>query len=81
MTIKTITVTETAYKTLKLRKEKEESFSDAIMRLAGRKPLEDFFGALGKESADSLEKAVMGARKSHRKPHLERMKRIAKEMG
>ncbi len=58
MTVKTITVTEEAYRSLKARKTGEESFSDVILRLTKRRPLRDFVGILSPESADALLTAI-----------------------
>ncbi len=58
MVVKTITITEEAYRHLKARKTGEESFSDVILRLTKRRPLGDFVGILGAESADALRAAI-----------------------
>ncbi len=56
--MKTITITEEAYRSLKARKAGEESFSDVILRLAKRRPLRDFVGILSPESADAIRTAI-----------------------
>ena len=58
MVVKTITITEEAYRHLKARKAGEESFSDVILRLTKRRPLRDFVGILSPDSADALRKAI-----------------------
>ncbi len=58
MVVKTITITEEAYRSLKARKAGEESFSDVILRLAKRRPLRDFVGILSPESADAIRTAI-----------------------
>ncbi len=58
MAVKTITITEEAYRNLKARKTGEESFSDVILRLTKRRPLRDFVGILSAESADALRAAI-----------------------
>lgn len=80
MAVKTITVTEDAYNTLKAMKKDEESFSDAILRIGKRRPLSDFFGVLGKESGERFEKAIMDARKRRNASHQKRIKRIREEL-
>ncbi|MFA4820001.1 MAG: antitoxin VapB family protein [Candidatus Aenigmatarchaeota archaeon] len=80
MTTKTITVTNDAYEALKYMKGPNESFSDTILRVAKRKPLSHFYGALSKESADKLEKSVKEIRKLHRESHKKRLERLVKEM-
>jgi predicted CopG family antitoxin len=58
MVVKTITITEEAYRRLKARKAGEESFSDVILRLTRRRPLRDFVGMLSAESAEALRGAI-----------------------
>ncbi len=58
MVVKTITITEEAYRYLQARKTGEESFSDVILRLTKRRPLRDFVGSLSAESADALRAAI-----------------------
>jgi len=58
MGVKTITITEEAYRRLKSRKAGEESFSDVVLRLTKRRPLSDFVGILRPESADAVRKAI-----------------------
>lgn len=58
MVVKTITITEEAYRSLRARKMGEESFSDVILRLTKRRPLRDFVGILSPESADAIRKAI-----------------------
>ncbi len=72
MTTKTISITEEAYNTLKSKKEPNESFSEIIVRLSGRKSLSSFIGVLSPESADALEKSVKESRKRHKFMHQKR---------
>ncbi len=58
MVVRTITITEEAYRSLKARKGGEESFSDVILRLARRRPLRDLVEILSPESADAIRKAI-----------------------
>ena len=61
-------------------KERNESFSEAIMRVSKRKPLSEFFGTLSRESGERLEKAVYESRKVRNELHRKRMKRIIAEL-
>jgi predicted CopG family antitoxin len=81
MATKTITVTEDAYEALKALKTRGESFSETIIRVAKRKPLSAFFGALSKESGERLERAVSELRERRNAAHRARMKHIARELG
>jgi predicted CopG family antitoxin len=76
MTVKTITVTEDAYNTLKGMKREDESFSDVIKRVGSQKKhISDFFGLLkdSETSAEELQQKVKEIRKgvseSMRKRH------------
>ena len=77
MSSKTITVTEDAYEALKYMKSPSESFSEAILRIAKRKPLSSFYGILSKESGKKIEKAILENRKIHGRLQGERLKRIS----
>ena len=61
-------------------KDEDESFSDAIMRIAAKKSLRNFIGALSKESAERLEKTIKENKKRQFKIDNERMKKIAEEI-
>ena len=80
MAVKTITVTEEAYHALARMKEKDDSFSRVILRVAKRKPLSSFFGVLSKEAGEELEKNVRETRKLHRRLYDKRMKRIVEAL-
>ncbi len=78
MTVKTITVTEDAYNTLKGMKREDESFSDVIKRVGSQKrSVSDFFGLLkdSESSAEELQARVKEIRKnvseSMRKRHIQ----------
>ncbi len=58
MVVKTITVTEDAYRRLKARKIGDESFSDVILRITKRRPLADFFGVITPETGNSMWRAI-----------------------
>ena len=80
MATKTITVTEDAYEALKALKDKNESFSETILRVAKRKPLSYFYGCLSKESGEKLENAIMEARKKRNAAHAERLQRLTQAL-
>ena len=66
MTVKTITITESAYNTLKNMKHEDESFSEVIARIGSeKKPISEFFGLLkdSGDSAEELQKKVKEIRK------------------
>ena len=81
MTTKTITVTENAYYALKAMKNNKESFSETIVRVSGKKPLNYFFGCLSKKSGEELERVIIENRKNRNKSHEKRMKHIIENFG
>ncbi|MBI4140261.1 antitoxin VapB family protein [Candidatus Woesearchaeota archaeon] len=80
MAVKTITITEDAYASLKSKKTSSESFTDVILRITKRRPLSDFFGVLSKETGESMEKSIMEFRKRHTEEHRRRVARIVAEL-
>ena len=58
MAVKTVTVTEEAYRRLRARKGESESFSEVIVRLTARPPLASFAGTLTSASAKRLRTAI-----------------------
>ena len=78
MVVKTITVTKEAYEALRSLKSKSESFSETILKIAKRKPLDNFYGILNKEKGDKLEKAIYDVRKTHNIIHSEKINKIVK---
>ena len=66
MAVRTITVTEEAYRRLRAHKGESESFSDVVIRLTHRKPLSDFAGVLSHETAEALRAAVKADRERRR---------------
>jgi predicted CopG family antitoxin len=66
MVTKTITITESAYKLLSIRKLENESFSEEITRLLSknkRKNLIDFLGVLNSSDATEMKKILEKKRK------------------
>ena len=58
MAVRTITVTEQAYRRLRSHKGASESFTDVVLRLTERRPLTDFAGIVSHETAKALRSAV-----------------------
>ena len=54
MATKTISITEEAYERLKTRKAKNESFTDVINRVTGKRSLLELAGILSDEEADEF---------------------------
>ena len=63
MATKTLTITEEAYRKLKMRKRKNESFSDVINRVMPYTDWSDFIGILSRNSAEKLKKSIEESRK------------------
>ena len=64
MSVKTITITEEAYRKLARSKRKAESFSDALNRLLGGPSAREFVGLLAPEAADSVDEEVRRMRRN-----------------
>lgn len=66
MAVKTLTITEAAYISLRKTKQENESFSEVILRLSsGKKSVVDFLGLLrdSEQPAEELQKKAAGTRK------------------
>jgi len=76
MGTKTIRLDDEAYDRLVTRKRDDESFSDAIKRLAGERSLMELAGILSDEEAADMRDAIAESRKSS----AARMDRVVREM-
>jgi len=63
---RTISITEEAYERLKIRKEKNESFTDVINRMTGKRSIMELAGILSKEEGEKLERYIKDRRKASR---------------
>lgn len=62
MATKTISVSEGAYNLLKSAKQENESFTDAIIRIANKDPLSKLVGILTKKEANAMREHIRKAR-------------------
>lgn len=76
MATKTISITEEAYERLKVEKKENESFTDVINRVTGRRSLLELAGILNDNEADELRKHIKDMRLASRK----RMERIRESL-
>jgi len=75
-----ISITEDAYARLASLRKGNESFSDIINRITGKKRLLDYAGILSKESADRIEQHIKESRRRFQKDSRRRLKRIIREL-
>lgn len=54
---KSVRLTENVYETLRRRKRPEESFSEAVDRLASERPISDLAGILSDEDVEEIREA------------------------
>ena len=66
MPTRTISITEEAYQRLKMKKEQNESFTDVINRIAGKRDIMEFAGILSEEEGNKLEAYIKERRKASR---------------
>ena len=66
MPTRTISITEEAYQRLKMQKEHNESFTDVINRVTGKKDIMRFAGILSGEDGNKLEKIINERRRASR---------------
>lgn len=76
MATKTISITEEAYERLKMKKEQNESFTDVINRITGKRSLLELAGILSNEEADKMEQVIKKSREASRK----RMNKIIEKL-
>ncbi len=76
MATKSITIEEDAYNMLKSWKERNESFSDVVRKLASRPKLTDFVGLLRGEQGERLEKVIREKRAASRKRAVRRFREL-----
>lgn len=76
MSTKNISITEEAYKRLANMKKANESFSEIILEVTGKKRLNDFFGILSEKSALKLENNIEDIRGENRKLRKSRDKKL-----
>ncbi|HWG91832.1 MAG TPA: antitoxin VapB family protein [Candidatus Thermoplasmatota archaeon] len=72
MATKTLTITEAAYEALAKHKRPGESFTDVVLRLAGRRSLGDLAEAFTPGEARALAEAMIAARDARRDPRRRR---------
>lgn len=66
MPTRTISITEEAYERLRVMKEKNESFTDVVNRLTGKRSIMEFAGILSKDDAEKMEEYIKARRKAGR---------------
>ncbi|MDP3699141.1 MAG: antitoxin VapB family protein [Nanoarchaeota archaeon] len=76
MATKTLTITEDAYERLLKMKEKNESFSEVIVKHFPKRSLSELIGILTHKEAEELRTNIMERRKASR----ERVDRIAQRL-
>lgn len=76
MATKTLTITEDAYERLAIHKEKNDSFSDVIVKHFPKHSLSELIGILTHKEAEELRAHIKERRKASR----ERVDRIAKRL-
>ena len=76
MSVKTITITEEAYNHLKSAKSEDESFTEAIIRITKKNPLDALVGILTKDDANELRENIKGVRQKMEERVAETAKRL-----
>ena len=76
MSVKTITITEEAYNHLKSAKSGDESFTEAIIRITKKNPLDALVGILTKDDANELRENIKGVRQKMEERVAETAKRL-----
>ncbi len=82
MDVKTIALDREAYDLLRRRKRKDESFSDAVKRIArAARPLSEFAGVWKKHLSDADFKAIEAAIRRGRDADRERVRKLLARQG
>jgi predicted CopG family antitoxin len=76
MATKSITIKESAYEILESRKRENESFSDLIERIGGRRPLTELAEVASKEGGENIAEEVKETRKEIEKEMEEKSQEI-----
>ena len=66
MATKTISITEEAYERLRMKKEKNESFTDVINRITGKRDIMEFVGILTDQEAEKMKEHIQKRRQASR---------------
>ena len=66
MATKTISITEEAYERLRMKKEKNESFTDVVNRITGKRNIMEFAGILTDEDAKQMKEHIKRRRQASR---------------
>jgi len=76
MPTRTISITEEAYERLKMQKEKNESFTDVINRISGKRSILELAGILSDEEVNKMEDFIKKSRLASRKRMDDIMKKL-----
>tara|TARA_Y100000310_G_C20596542_1_gene770814 strand:+ start:212 stop:451 length:240 start_codon:yes stop_codon:yes gene_type:complete len=77
MGTKTISISDEAYTILKGLKSEGESFSRAIVRMSGKRPLSSFYGILSESEGKELANNIKDFRIMRRESRKKRMERYS----
>jgi len=79
MATKTISITEDAYRRLASLRKHNESFSEIIVSVTGKRKLSELYGLLAGKKGEEFEKAILESRKKHKEMSKRRMEKILKQ--
>ena len=77
MATKTISITEEAYERLRMQKGRNDSVTDVINRITGKRAIMEFAGILSNEDADKMKAHIKEMRARSRK-RMERIREMLK---